>query len=131
VFTGRRTPYTLRRIPAGVEHVIMLRRKGRAPATRRLRLRRGRTARLTLKLDSKGKPWTSTALVKVESTPRGARVYLNGRAIKKRTPATFKVSLKGSTKLRLVRWKYKPWTRFILPLPNTKLTVLAKLKKRR
>jgi len=55
-----------------------------------------------------------TGLIYINSTPEGAKVYLNGRRINKTTPASIRELMPGAYKLSLEREKYYSWYRVVL-----------------
>jgi len=128
VYTGQRTPFTLRGVPAGLEHVVMLEKKGRLPAFMKLKLDKGQNASMKLYLKRKGRHWRWRALVHVDSEPQGADVYLDGKRTKNTTPTDIKLQMSRATKLDIRHRDYRSWIRIVRPIPDLNLTIFAKLE---
>jgi serine/threonine-protein kinase len=77
-----RTPLLLRRLPAGVYKVTLL-KTGYFPEVRRVEVSSGNRASLDVKLAP------SQGFLTVDSSPHGARILIDGRDTGKLTPATF------------------------------------------
>ena len=106
----------------------MLEKRGRRPAFKKLKLDKGQNAGVKLYLKRKGRRWSGRALVHVDSEPRGADVYVDGRRTQKRTPTDIKLQVSRATKLDIRRRGYRRWIRIVRPLPDLNLTFFAKLE---
>jgi len=53
--------------------------------------------------------FTKTGIISLKTQPQGAEVYLNGRLLNQKTPATINELLPGSYHLKLVLKKHYPW----------------------
>ncbi|HUU02430.1 MAG TPA: PEGA domain-containing protein [Myxococcota bacterium] len=127
IYTGRKTPCTLRGVQAGSQHVVLVVKKGRREAHLRLGIDEDRQsiARLVLKRSSKHPQ--GRVPVKIESDPPGAAVYVNGGKVKKTTPTVIKLKTGRDTKLQ-IRKDELEWTRTVRPVPGEIITIRAKLK---
>jgi len=129
VSTGKRTPNTLDDVPAGLDHVILIEKKGRLPAFERVRLEGGKEAVVDLVLEP-GQPATKRYKLNVESEPDGAKVITEGYPLKKPTPMSVMLRADESTLLELELKGYKTWKRTVRPVPGVDLTIFVKLKKK-
>ena len=129
VSTGKRTPTTLKGVPAGLDHVILLEKKGRALAFERLKLEDGQEAVVDLALEQ-GKPSTQRIKLGVESQPEGGKVVTEGFPLKKTTPMAVMLRADEPTLLEVEVKGYKTWKRTVRPVPGVDLTIFAKLKKK-
>jgi hypothetical protein len=129
VSSGKRTPATLKGVPAGLDHVILLEKKGRLPAFERVKLKDGKEAAVDLALEQ-GQPATKRYKLHVESVPDGAKVITEGYPLKKPTPMSVMLRADESTLLELELKGYKTWKRTVRPVPGVDLTIFAKLKKK-
>lgn len=129
VSTGKRTPATLKDVPAGLDHVILVEKKGRLPAFERVALEDGKQAAVDLVLEQ-GQPATKRYKLGVESDPDGAKVITEGYPLKKATPMSVMLRADESTLLELEHKGYKTWKRTVRPVPGVDLTIFAKLKKK-
>jgi hypothetical protein len=129
VSTGKRTPATLKEVPAGLDHVILLEKKGRLPAFERVDLKNGQEATVDLALEQ-GQPSINRFKLNVETDPDGAKVIIEGYPLKKLTPMSVMLRADESTLLELELKGYKTWKRTVRPVPGVDLTIFAKLKKK-
>jgi len=129
VSTKKRTPATLQDVPAGLDHVILLEKKGRLPAFGRLKLEDGKEAEIDLALEP-GQPGIKRYKLHVESEPDGAKVITEGYPLKKPTPMVVMLRVDEPTLLELELKGYKTWKRTVRPVPGVDLTIFAKLKKK-
>lgn len=127
--TGKHTPALLRGVPAGVEHVILLARRGRRPAVRKLTAHRGKTARVKLALRRGRLPgaWRERVQVKVFSRPEGAAILVDGKPSGRRTPAKIALRADRAQKLTLELEGHDKWERTVRAWPRGDLSVLATL----
>jgi hypothetical protein len=129
VSTGKRTPATLKDVPAGLEHVILLEKKGRELAFERLKLQEGGEAVVDLVME-KGQPSLQRFKVSVESEPDGAKVITEGYPLKNTTPMAVMLRADESTLLEVELQGYQNWKRTVRPVPGVDLTIFAKLNKK-
>ena len=129
VSTRKRTPATLKDVPAGLDHVILLEKQGRAPAFERLKLNAGKEVVVDLALEP-GKPSTQRIKVGVESAPDGAKVVTEGFPLKKPTPMAVMLRADVPTLLEVELKGHKTWKRSVRPVPGVDLTLFVKLKKK-
>jgi serine/threonine-protein kinase len=129
VSTGKRTPTTLKDVPAGLDHVILLDKKGRAPTFERLKLKDGQKVVVDLVLQP-GKPPTQRIKVGMESEPEGAKVVTEGFPLKKPTPMAVMLRADEPTLLEIELKGCKTWRRTVRPVPGVELTIFAKLEKK-
>ena len=130
VDSGRRTPTTLRRVPAGCDHVVMVVKDGYQPALSRFQLATGGQQQVNLPLEKGSAELPGRLLVHVESEPEGAKVIVNGFPLKKTTPVAVKLLAGGASELYLEKEGYRPWRAQVRPLPGVDLTFFARLKKK-
>ena len=129
VSTGKRTPTTLKDVPAELDHVILLEKQGRTLAFERVKLGDGQEAVVDLALEP-GKPSTKRLKVGVESIPDGAKVITEGYPLKKTTPMSVMLRADVPTLLEIELKGHKTWKRTVRPVPGVDLTIFAKLKKK-
>ena len=127
---ARTTPFVLGHVASGREHVVMMEKDGFAPAFTRLTLKKNQTADVKLTLKRRGKPWTSRVVVHVESEPSGASVLLDGEPFKQLTPVDIALPSSKASKLVLIREGFEAWVHPVRPVPEVKVTIFAKLKKK-
>lgn len=127
VYTGHLTPTTLREVPAGREHLVLLEKRRRWPAHREVRVRRGKRATVKLRLKrSRRRPQGDTR-VHILSDPPGAAIWLDKENTGETTPAEIPLRNSSATKLELRHPETKPWKRVVRPAPKQKLTIFARL----
>jgi serine/threonine protein kinase len=129
VSTGKRTPAALKNVPAGLDHVILVEKKGRLPAFERLKLEAGQEAAVNLSLET-GQPSMRRYKVGVESDPDGAKVVTEGFPLKKPTPMSVMLRADEPTLLEVVIKGHHTWKRTVRPVPGVDLTIFARLKKK-
>ncbi len=130
VATDKKTPAQLPRVPAGVEHVILVERSGLAPGVARFMLENGMNAELFLKLEKKPLPPAGDIEIFIESEPPGAEILLNGKPTGRTTPAAVALPARKDSRLVLRLSGYKAWQQRVRPVPGLDLGVLAELKKK-
>lgn len=127
VFTGHLTPHTLRQVPAGREHLVMLEKRRHLPSHRKVRVRRGKRATVKLRLKrSRRRPQGETR-VRILSQPQGADIWLDGEKTGETTPADVALRNSSATKLELRLEGSKPWKRTVRPTPKQTITIFARL----
>jgi hypothetical protein len=131
VRTGRRTPATLRGIPAGMLHAVQLSLRGYAPSQETVKLARNRVSRLKVALGKKDSKKTRAGPVSLDSVPRGAVVLVNGKRLKQVTPVTLTLAQGKPCKLEVRLKGHAPWKRVISALQGMRLALTARLKKKR
>ncbi len=129
VYTGKVTPCTLDDLPVGVEHVVLLERRGRKPGFRTVKLIPGEKASLKLVLSRRGRGWKGEVKVRVVSEPRGAAIYLDGKNTRKKTPAVLMLRSSSASKLELRHAGFRVWTRTVRPIPGRQLVFSAEMQK--
>jgi hypothetical protein len=129
VSTKKRTPATLKNVPAGLDHVVLLEKKGRALAFERLSLGDGQEAVVDLTLEP-GKPSTKRIKVGVESEPDGAKVVTEGFPLKKPTPMAVMLRADVPTLLEIELKGHRKWKHNVRPVPGVDLTIFVELKKK-
>jgi uncharacterized protein DUF4388/PEGA domain-containing protein len=126
IYTGHKTPFTLKDVPAGLNHVIMAEHKRRKPAFVQLRLEKDSEGLANLKLKKRDKRFKGRISVLVESEPQGASIYVNGGRVKKKTPTTLKLRADRASKLEVKYKGRKKWVRSVRPVPGIDLTYFIK-----
>jgi eukaryotic-like serine/threonine-protein kinase len=130
ISTGKKTPSTLRKVPAGLDHVVLLEKEGMQPVFERLTLKDADLAEVNLTLEKSETPMTGRILVHVESEPEGAKVRINGFPLKKQTPVAVKILNSGASELEVELKDHRIWENTVRPVPGADLTFFAKLKKK-
>ena len=130
VFTKQKTPYTFKKISAGVPHVVMVELEGKGVVQAPVTLKEDEQS--VVELSFKGAPPVDSGriTVKVRSDPGGASVVVNGYRLQSPTPLA--VSLVGTkaSELEVELKGYKPWKRTVRPIPGAELMLVVKLKKK-
>jgi len=126
IYTGKKTPFTLKDVPAGLDHIIMVDHKRRKPAFVRMRLEKDQEGLAVLKLKKRDKRFKGRISVLVESEPSGASIFVNGGRVKKKTPTKLKLKADRASKLEVKYKGRKKWVRFVRPVPGIDLTVFVK-----
>ncbi len=129
VSTGKKTPVTLAAIAAGLDHVILLEKKGRAPAYERFKLDTEKEVSFKLTLPAKTKGPSGRIKVRIESEPEGCKVLVNGFPLSKPTPVSVRLLSTSASEIEVTAPKHKDWTGNVRPVPGVDLTIFAKLKK--
>ncbi|HUU00260.1 MAG TPA: serine/threonine-protein kinase [Myxococcota bacterium] len=129
ISTGKKTPSTLSKVAAGLDHVILLEKKGMQSAFERFKLTGGQTIQLDLSLQVGADEARGRLLAHVESEPEGAKVTVNGYPLSSKTPLAVKMLAKDVSELEVEMKGYKTWKRTVRPVPGVDLTFFAKLKK--
>jgi hypothetical protein len=132
VDTGRRTPHRMRRVVAGLEHVVLLDRRGYAPAVRRFKLAPEMEATLRLELQRlsrrERRVRRAPVTVQLTSQPPGARVYVNRRYRRVKTPTEVRLDPRRASRVELRLGGHRPWRRRIRPVEGVPLVYRAELK---
>jgi serine/threonine protein kinase len=102
--TQNRTPFTLRGLPTGPSSRVALRltAEGYAPFTQEVRLA-SRNATMTVNATLERARANSFAVLEVNTTPRGAQVIVDGRAIEGTTPLSVSALAPGVEHTVIVR----------------------------
>lgn len=129
VNTGKFTPYTLKNIPAGRRHVILVEKKGRRPAFGVVDLEADQQALANLNLRRKGKKYKGRIPVKIESEPPGAAIFVEGGKLKNKTPAEIRLKADRSVRLEVVLSGHDKFVRTVRPVPGMEITILVKFDK--
>jgi hypothetical protein len=129
--TRRLTPFTLRRLPAGVEHVVMVTRPRHRPVHKRFVLAANMEAKLKFGLPRGRSRRREPAPVRLESTPPGAAIYVNRRRLEQVTPAEVMLRSTRSSRVELRLRGHRHWRRSILPIPDVAITYRPTLVQRR
>ena len=127
--TGKQTPFALPKVPAGLEHMILVDKKGYLPGVSRLRLEDGKTEEVNLLL-KKGKALPGRVKVSVRTDPPGAVVVLEGKPTKLVTPAEIGLPAGKAVKLELRLPGHAKWLRTVRVVPDVPLAFSIKLKKK-
>jgi serine/threonine protein kinase len=128
VFTGKKTPTLLKGIPGGLDHVILLEMKGRAPAYERLHLDAGGSQELKMDLPAKAEMHTGRIKIRFESNPENAKISINGYPMKNKTPMAASLLGGRSSEIVLENPQTKKETSILVrPIPNVDLTVFVVL----
>lgn len=127
VYTGKKTPCTLRDVPAGCQHVIMVVKRGRHPAVAHVGLTEDQPSIARMVLRKTHRRLKGRIKVQVESDPAGAVILVNGGRVKKPTPTVIKLKADRDSQLEIRKKKLK-WKRSVRPVPGEKITINAKLK---
>ena len=101
--TGKTTPWTLT-VPAG-SHTVGVRLAGYAAATRTTTVASGKRSSVSFVLSKQ-----VMGSLRIESTPTGASVTVDGTAVAGRTPVTISVALGGHA-VRVTHAGYEAWSR--------------------
>lgn len=117
---GRKTPATLT-VTAG-SHTVQVRLSGYQSVTRTVTTVSGKQTSLSIEL-SKTAP-VALGSLRIESTPAGAAVWVDGKALAGRTPLTCSVAL-GSHTVRVSMQGYENWSRSGVQVVKGIQTVLA------
>ena len=129
VNTGKFTPHTLKNVPAGRRHVILLEKRGRRPAFGAVDLEADQQALANLNLRRRGKKYKGRIPVKIESEPPGATIFVEGGKIKNKTPTEIRLKADRSARLEVVKKGYDKFVRTVRPVPGMDITILVKLAK--
>ncbi len=130
VATGKKTPATLTRVAAGLEHVVLLELAGKPPAYDRLHLKDGQQASLDLKLPSSAAAVPDRIKVRFESEPEGASISINGYPMKTPTPMSAMLLSGAGSEIEIEHEAHKRKTVIkVRPIPDLDLTVFVKLEK--
>lgn len=130
VATDKKTPAQLPRVPAGVEHVILVERPGLAPGVARFMLEKDMNAELFLKLEKKPLVPAGEVEILIESEPPGAEILLNGKPTGQTTPAGLALPARKDSRLVLRLPGYRAWQQRVRPVPGVDLGIFAELKKK-
>jgi hypothetical protein len=130
VSTGKFTPVTLKSVPAGRRHVILVEKKGRRPAFGVVDLDPDQKALANLNLRRKGRRYKGRIPMLVESEPPGATIFIEGGQVKKKTPTEIRLRADRPVRLKVVKSGYDKWVRIVRPVPGMQITVLVKMKKK-
>jgi hypothetical protein len=126
VNTGKFTPYTLKDVPAGRRHVILVEKKGRRPAFGVVDLEADQQALANLNLRRRGKKYKGRIPVMIESEPPGATIFVEGGKLKKETPTEIRLKADRSARLEVVLSGHDKWVRTVRPVPGMDITILVK-----
>jgi hypothetical protein len=126
--TGKRTPATLRGVPAGLLHAVQVSLTGHAPAQKTVKPARNRLIKVQLVLKKGAQEESGAGAVTLDSFPKGAVVLVNGKRQKQLTPVT--LTLSTLSKLEVRHKGYKPWRRAVSPVQGVNLAYTAHLKRR-
>jgi hypothetical protein len=126
VNTGKFTPVTLKDVPAGRRHVILVEKKGRRPAFGVIDLEADQQALANLNLRRKGKKYKGRIPVMIESEPPGATIFVEGGKVKKKTPAEVRLKADRSSRLEVVLSGHDKFVRTVRPVPGMDITILVK-----
>jgi len=129
VNTGKFTPHTLKDVPAGRRHVILVEKRGRRPAFGVVDLEADQQALVNLNLRRKGKKLRGRISVKIESEPPGASIFVEGGKIKKKTPTEIRLKADRSARLEVVLSGHDKFVRTVRPVPGMDITILVKFAK--
>ena len=128
VDTGKKTPFTLKKVPAGLDHVIMLSLDGKTSVFDRLKLEADVPGKIELKLED-GDKLEGRLKVRFESEPEGATVSINGYPMNKKTPMAAKLLAGAPSEIEIEHKDVKgKKTLMVRPVPSVDLTVFVKLK---
>jgi len=130
ISTDKRTPVTLKNLPAGLDHVVQLELEGRDPAARRFHLDPGQEARFSLELPEAGPQDTDRTSVRFETEPEGAKVIVNEWPIPKPTPVPVKLLNASPSEVKIEKAGFRDWSALVRPVPGVDLTILVRLKKK-
>ncbi len=130
ISTDKRTPVTLKNLPAGLDHVVLLELEGRDPAARRFHLEAGAEPKFSLELPEAGPQDPERTSVRFESDPEGAKVIVNEWPIPKPTPIPVKLLNASPSEIKVEKAGYREWSALVRPVPGVDLTILVKLKKK-
>ena len=81
---GRGSPVSIRNIPAGEEHLLLVEKNGYAPYERRVKLEPGQFSSASISL---AKSASMKATLEIASTPPGATIFIDDKETSYRTPA--------------------------------------------
>jgi hypothetical protein len=126
VNTGKFTPHTLKDVPAGRRHVILVEKKGRRPAFGVVDLEADQQALANLNLRRRGKKYKGRIPVKIESEPPGATIFVEGGKVKKKTPTEIRLKADRSSRLEVVMSGHDKFVRTVRPVPGMDITILIK-----
>jgi len=126
IYTGEKTPFVLKDVPAGLDHIILVDHKRRKPAFVRLRLEKDLESLANLRLKKRDKRFKGRISVMIDSEPQGASIFVNGGRVKKKTPTKLKLKADRASKLEVKYKGRKKWVRFVRPVPGIDLTVFVK-----
>jgi hypothetical protein len=129
VNTGKFTPHTLKDVPAGRRHVILVEKKGRRPAFGVVDLEADQQALANMNLRRKGKKLEGRIPVKIESEPSGAAIFIEGGKIKKTTPTEIRLKADRSVRLEVVLSGHDKFVRTVRPVPGMDITILVQFAK--
>ncbi|MBN2495942.1 MAG: PEGA domain-containing protein [Deltaproteobacteria bacterium] len=130
VETKKRTPYTFRKLAAGVEHLVLIEKRGRLPASAKLKLAAGEKKTLKLRLARKGKRPKGRVSVRIETEPAGAKVTVDRRRVKGTTPLDVKLKASQASTVEISKPGRRKWRAKVRPVPGEQLTLKVKLRKR-
>jgi len=121
--TGLQTPNTIKNVSAGT-HTITLKKTGYKSASVNLEVKAGETVSITLNLEKEA---STLYTLKVNSTPQGAEIFINGKDTGFKTPHDFTLS-PGEYKVELKKDGYETYVEQI-SLTSNKI-ISATLKKK-
>jgi hypothetical protein len=130
IWTKKKTPATLKNVPAGLDHVVMLELPGKALAFERLALPVGDTAVVNMALEDGDPKLGGRQVVQVETEPEGAKVIVNGYPLKKTTPVPVSMLAGEKSEIWVELKGYRTWKFEARPIPGLKLTFYRKLNKK-
>jgi len=120
--TGKRTPTELTGLSLGWKHKVRLTLPGYEPWEQEFSVQS--TDPLSLSGELEGLPGS----VHVESAPPGAEIFIDGKSMEQRTPATIEELPGGKqVSLRLVRRGYRPWQETVVPQGGGEIKRRARL----
>ena len=135
--TGKTTPARLENISTG-EHRLLIQKPGFEPAEESVAIEADKTAEIAFTLrtaagtahmnDQPKPPATRFGTLFVESTPRGAAIFLNGDPTQHKAPHTFENLKPGAYEVRLVLAGYVDNTQQVQVKPDDEQKLYVQLK---
>ena len=129
--TGRKTPFTLKKVPAGLDHVVLLEWKGKPPVFDRLHLKADEEVGMSLAVADGQDDFPDRAKLRFETEPENAKLTVNGfRTEKYITPMAVKLLVGGASEIELSAEGFKDWQGRVRPVPGVDLTIYVTLQKK-
>jgi hypothetical protein len=128
VETGKKTPYTFMKVPAGLDHVVMVTLAGKTSVFDRLSLKADVPGKLEFKLED-GSKLEGRLKIRFESDPEGATISINGYPMNTKTPMAAKLLAGAPSEIEIEHKDVKRKKTFMVrPVPSVDLTVFVKMK---
>jgi len=129
--TGKKTPFTLRKVPASLDHVVLLEWEGKPPVFDRLHLKADEEFSVSLAAADGQDGLPDRAKLRFETEPENAKLTINGFSTEKYiTPMAAKLLVGGTSEVELTAKGFRDWQGRVRPVPGVDLTIYTVMKKK-